>query len=63
MDCIRPPASALCPKTAELSERIPNSPDCYIVIDSQKYYWKEGEAVLSMTHTPIESRTATMSLA
>lgn len=24
----------------------PNSPDCYIVVDGQKYYWKDGEAVM-----------------
>src|SRR5262245_29083060 len=24
----------------------PNSPDCYIVVDGDKYYWKDGEAVI-----------------
>ena len=24
----------------------PNSPDCYIIVDGQKYYWKDGEAVM-----------------
>ncbi|WP_129775924.1 aspartyl/asparaginyl beta-hydroxylase domain-containing protein [Peristeroidobacter soli] len=24
----------------------PNSPDCYIIVDGEKYYWKDGEAVM-----------------
>ncbi len=24
----------------------PNSPDCFIVVDGEKYYWKDGEAVM-----------------
>jgi len=24
----------------------PNSPDCYIEVDGQRYYWKDGEAVM-----------------
>ena len=24
----------------------PNSPDCYIYVDDQKYFWKEGEGVM-----------------
>lgn len=24
----------------------PNSPDCFIVIDGERYYWKDGEAVM-----------------
>ena len=24
----------------------PNSPDCYIIVDGQKYHWKDGEAVM-----------------
>jgi beta-hydroxylase len=24
----------------------PNSPECYIIVDGQKYYWKDGEAVI-----------------
>ncbi len=24
----------------------PNSPECYIIVDGQKYYWKDGEAVM-----------------
>lgn len=24
----------------------PNSPDCYIVVDGEKYFWKDGEAVM-----------------
>jgi beta-hydroxylase len=24
----------------------PNSPDCYIVVDGEKYYWKDGEPVM-----------------
>ena len=24
----------------------PNSPECFIVVDGEKYYWKDGEAVM-----------------
>ena len=24
----------------------PNSPDCYIVVDGERYYWRDGEAVM-----------------
>jgi beta-hydroxylase len=24
----------------------PNSPDCHIIVDGEKYYWKDGEAVM-----------------
>jgi beta-hydroxylase len=39
----------------------PNSPDCYIVVDGQKYHWKDGEAVMfDETYIHLaENRTAT----
>jgi len=37
----------------------PNSPECFIVVDGEKYYWKDGEAVMfdeTYIHTA-ENRT------
>jgi beta-hydroxylase len=37
----------------------PNSPECFIIVDGEKYYWKDGEAVMfdeTYIHTA-ENRT------